>query len=366
MFKAPAFRFGWRELHLWASTVLAIPLLFVIVTGMLLQVRQLPGFEWIQPATANGSARDEPTLDHQRLLEAARSVPEMRVSAWADIQRLDLRPRNGSIKVLSATATHEIQVDAKTGAILASLPRRSDWFESLHDWTFMGARLWLGVPVAIVYLGLSITGIVLAYRVIKRMIAEAKAGYKPPRKPGFTEWCWRHHWWISLVVLLPWTLVAVTGVGLQLRDELKFVQAERNVSAQPGVIPTQSWTHVLAAASAVADTSKVTRWRDVRRIYFHTDRAVFEVMSRNDPPWETQVDGHTGQVLSVTYRTKDIWEQLHEGNLEIIGVDAFQVHYWVFIPAHLISIVLWVTGLMMGIRQFIAAPTPQPQTRLAE
>ena len=366
MLKAPPFRFGWRELHLWASMIMALPLLFVIITGLLLQVRQLPGFEWIQPATANGSARDEPTLSHADLLKAVAAVPEMRVQSWTDIKRLDLRPRNGSIKVLSAHALHEVQVDAKTGQIVASLPRRSDWFEALHDWTFMGARLWLGVPVAIVYLGLSITGIVLAYRVIKRMIGEAKAGYKPPRKPGFTEWCWRHHWWISLIVLLPWTLVAVTGVGLQLREELKFVQAERNVSAELGQMPRKTWNEVLAATSEHKDASQVTRWRDVRRVYYYTDRNMFEVMSRNDPPWETQIDGSTGRMMSITYRNKDIWEQLHEGNLEIIGVGGFQVHYWVFIPVHIVSMILWLTGLMMGLRAFIATPTPARRTQLAE
>jgi hypothetical protein len=58
-------------------------------------------------------------------------------------------------------------------------------------------------------------------------------------------------------------------------------------------------------------------------------------------PVETQIDFNTGSVLDVSVRTKDLLEDLHEGKF-------YNAHLWWFLPAHLVALVLWLSGVMMS------------------
>lgn len=98
----------------------------------------------------------------QQILDAARTVPEAKIATWADIDRLDVRPGKGMVKV--AGVNHwEVQIDLATGAVLQSAYRRSDLIEQMHDgsWFHEAAKLWLFLPSAIIVLGLWVTGIYL-------------------------------------------------------------------------------------------------------------------------------------------------------------------------------------------------------------
>ena len=148
-----------RQLHRWGSAAIAIPLLVVIVSGILLQLKKES--DWIQPPTVTG-AGTEPTIGFDRVLAATQSVPEAEVATWADIDRLDVRPDKGVIKVRCANRW-EVQVDAQTGEVLQSAARRSDLIESIHDGSFFHdqAKLWVFLPTAVILFGLWITGIYL-------------------------------------------------------------------------------------------------------------------------------------------------------------------------------------------------------------
>jgi len=148
-----------RVLHRRASVLVALPLLVVIGSGILLLLKK--EIAWIQPPTQRGTTSDL-GITFDRILEIAATVPEAGIRSWEDIDRLDVRPSEGMLKI-RARNRWEIQLDARTGEILQVAYRRSDLIESLHDGTFFhdGAKLWVFLPGAVLLLGMWLTGIYL-------------------------------------------------------------------------------------------------------------------------------------------------------------------------------------------------------------
>ncbi|MEM8769914.1 MAG: PepSY-associated TM helix domain-containing protein [Pseudomonadota bacterium] len=148
-----------RKIHYWGSIVIALPLSIVLVSGLFLLLKK--DVDWIQPPTIKGT-QEGMMLDFEEVLSIARSVPEAGVESWSDVDRIDLRPGKGMLKVRSQTRW-EIQIDTHSGEILQVAYRRSDIIESIHDGSFFGdsVKLWVFLPAALVLLGLWITGLVL-------------------------------------------------------------------------------------------------------------------------------------------------------------------------------------------------------------
>lgn len=158
-----------RKIHYWLSIGAAVPLLIVIASGILLQTKKQ--FSWIQPAEQRGRSRT-PIISLPEVLEISRSVPEAGIETWDDIDRLDVRPSRGMLKV-RAKNNWEIQIDTETGAVLQSAYRRSDIIESIHDGSFFhdAVKNWIFLPSAVVLLVLWLTGIylfILPYLVRRR------------------------------------------------------------------------------------------------------------------------------------------------------------------------------------------------------
>jgi len=154
-----------RSLHLWLSLVIFIPVIIVIGSGLLLQVKK--EFDWIQPPTQKAS-NAYPTLSFERILQSASTVAEANIVTWEDIDRLDVRPNKGIIKVRGKNHW-EIQLDAQSGDVLQVAYRRTDTIEAIHDgsWFFEGAKLWLFLPAAILLFVLWITGLVMLFTTLK-------------------------------------------------------------------------------------------------------------------------------------------------------------------------------------------------------
>jgi uncharacterized iron-regulated membrane protein len=146
-----------RKTHYWGAIICAVPVLIIILTGILLLLKK--NFDWIQPPTQKGTS-EVPMLSYEDLLARAKSVPEAGIVSWDDIDRLDVRPGKGLIKVV-AKNRWEIQLDQGTGEVLQVAYRRSDLIETLHDGTFFheNAKLWIFLPSAVTLLVLWITGI---------------------------------------------------------------------------------------------------------------------------------------------------------------------------------------------------------------
>ncbi len=146
-----------RKLHRWGAIAVILPFTLVLATGLLLQIKKQ--WSWVQPPTMRS---DEPGLEigFDGILNAARGVPEAGIASWDDVDRIDVRPSRGIAKV-RGRSRWEVQVDTRTGAVLASAYRRSDLIESLHDGSFFGdwAKLWVFLPAGLVVAGLTATGV---------------------------------------------------------------------------------------------------------------------------------------------------------------------------------------------------------------
>lgn len=156
----PKFVNKWsRKLHRWGAVLAALPVVVVIVTGIILQLKK--DWHWVQPPTANGQG-GAPSISFDQILRAAAGVPDAGISTWDDVDRLDVRPGKGVVKV-RARNRWEVQVDTATGEVVQVAFRRSDLIESIHDgsWFHDKAKLWIFLPSAVVLLALWLTGMYL-------------------------------------------------------------------------------------------------------------------------------------------------------------------------------------------------------------
>ncbi len=148
-----------RKIHRWGAIIIALPFLIVLISGIFLQLKK--DVPWIQPITQSG-VQPSPEISFEQILETAKTVPQAEIQTWADIDRLDVRPTKGIVKV-RAVNNWEVQIDTYTGEILQTEFRRTNIIESLHDgtWFHDNAKLWIFLPSSIIVLVLWITGIYL-------------------------------------------------------------------------------------------------------------------------------------------------------------------------------------------------------------
>lgn len=150
-----------RKMHHWTSIVIALPVMIVIVTGLLLQVRKQVA--WVQPTEQRGSPGD-PKVSLDQILAACQAIPEAAIKTWKDIERVDLRPAKGMLKVKSRNNI-EIQLDAQSGNVLQVALRRSDIITDLHEgsWFASWTQWGLFLPAAILLLGMWFSGMYLFF-----------------------------------------------------------------------------------------------------------------------------------------------------------------------------------------------------------
>jgi uncharacterized iron-regulated membrane protein len=154
-----AFNVWSRKLHRWGAIAVAIPVLIVIGSGLVLQLKK--DVAWVQPPTQRGVEK-YPEISWDEVLAAALSVEEAGWSGWDDIDRLDVRIGRGMLKIQGKNHW-EVQIDTATGEVLSSTYRRSDLIEQIHDGSFFHehAKLWIFLPSGVVLFGLWITGMYL-------------------------------------------------------------------------------------------------------------------------------------------------------------------------------------------------------------
>ena len=147
-----------RKTHYWGAFAISIPIIIIIGTGILLQLKK--DVNWIQPPSTEGQIQNSPTISFDEILSAAMTVDEAGFKSWEDIDRLDVRLEKGIVKVRGKNRW-EVQVDTKSGKVLQFAYRRSDLIESLHDgsWFHDKAKLWIFLPAGIILFSMWITGV---------------------------------------------------------------------------------------------------------------------------------------------------------------------------------------------------------------
>ena len=100
-----SFSFLTRRIHRWGAIAVGLPLMLVIGSGLLLQVKKQ--VTWVQPPEQRTTS--VPAVALPQLLAVAQSVPQAGVRTWDDIDRIDVRPGKGILKIV-AVSRWEIQV----------------------------------------------------------------------------------------------------------------------------------------------------------------------------------------------------------------------------------------------------------------
>jgi uncharacterized iron-regulated membrane protein len=146
-----------RKVHYWATAFLALPVLVVIFSGLLLQLKKQ--WTWVQPAEQRGTGT-APAIGLDAILRSVQAE-HPGVAGWGDVNRIDLRPSKALAKVWLRDGW-EVQVDLGTGRVLQSAYRRSDLLESIHDGSFFGgdwSKLGIFLPAGITLLLMWISGL---------------------------------------------------------------------------------------------------------------------------------------------------------------------------------------------------------------
>ena len=151
-----------RTLHRWGAIITIAPVAIVIGSGIILQLKKQS--DWVQPPTARGETAlgegEGGALSLDEILHAASTAEGAGIQTWDDVDRLDVRPGKGVVKV-RGESRWEVQVDLHTGEVLQVAYRRSDWLESIHDGSFFGgdfAKLYVFLPSGIILFCLWLTG----------------------------------------------------------------------------------------------------------------------------------------------------------------------------------------------------------------
>ena len=92
------------------AIIALLPITIIIFSGIVLQLKKESAY--IQPPTQRGAGR-EPAIGFERILEVARTVPEAEIESWEDVDRLDVRPGKGVVKVRCKNR-YEVQIDTET------------------------------------------------------------------------------------------------------------------------------------------------------------------------------------------------------------------------------------------------------------
>ena len=154
--------FNWnkwsRKTHYWGSFVNMLPVLLIIVSGILLQLKK--EIHWLQPPTKKGQVQNNPTITLDDILSTVKKIDEVNIKSWSDIDRLDLRVEKGIVKVRGKNRW-EVQIDTQTKKVLQVAYRRSDLIEQLHDgsWFNEKIKLYIFLPSGIILFILWVTGI---------------------------------------------------------------------------------------------------------------------------------------------------------------------------------------------------------------
>jgi len=181
-----------RKLHRFTGTFLAALVLVSAVTGILLALKKEVAV--IQPPTAKGISKDlmewKSIAQLSELATAAlyQNHPEEKGNP---IDRLDVRPSKGVVKLLFENRQWEVQLDAASGEVKSIARRHSDWIEALHDGSIIseGFKLISMNVLGFGLLFLMVTGLWLWYgpRRIRSIKKEKRKQYLKEKSSPYSQ-----------------------------------------------------------------------------------------------------------------------------------------------------------------------------------
>jgi hypothetical protein len=166
-------------LHLWGGVVATVSLVVIAVTGVLLNHKRPLGLMPDVPGVAD-ALPSALGLDSLAAIAVVAAGAEARVGGRAAaIDRMDVRPRSGYVKVrLRDPQATEVTIALASGRVLHVGPRRDVYLEQLHSGEVFGSWWVLLSDVAALLLVLTlITGLWLwiAPRLASAPVSEQRA-----------------------------------------------------------------------------------------------------------------------------------------------------------------------------------------------
>jgi len=147
------------------------------------------------------------------------------------------------------------------------------------------------------------------------------------------------HYWGALACALPIAIVIGSGILLLLKKEFDWIQPS-SMNGQ-GKVPQLSFAQVIPALASVKEVS-INDWQQIKRIDVQPTRGIFKIQIKGG--WEVQMDHQTGEILKVAVRRSGLIESIHDGSFF-----HDQAKLWVFLPAAIVLLALWVTGIYLFI-----------------
>jgi uncharacterized iron-regulated membrane protein len=361
--------------------VLFLFFIYWLATGIFLQVRK--PVDWIQPPSQKGVSFKKYTtsVTPDQILQAAKSIPEAKVDSWEDILLLDVRLKNGMVKVRTYDF-YEVQVDTTTGEVLSHNQRWNDIIGAWHSGAiFGGFGLFIFFVMSILITILTASGGYLVVQATMSKLKDAKMrkqARKLTEENGMTpmaeakepfnlvKFCLKYHYYFSFAVFLPYMIVAVTGVMLELRDlkgEYPSLQGGSLATVQgSGAVPTLTYYQVVEIAKTIPEL-QVKKPKHIFRIYNYPNEGIISIRAKRHVAKRAQIDAITGEVLDVGPFTSDYWEDWHQGLLyEVTGdrkkKSSFKLDLItnVFLWVHILSFLFWALGTVAVLRQTVFKP----------
>lgn len=125
----------YRKIHKWVSIPLLFFMLTIGITGLLLGWKKQTS---LLPKTEKGESRNSSDwIKIDSIQTIAKTYAKTVLKVSDDIDRIDIRPQKGIAKIVFVEHFTELQIDCKTGKILALNIRKSDFIEKIHDGSIM-------------------------------------------------------------------------------------------------------------------------------------------------------------------------------------------------------------------------------------
>jgi hypothetical protein len=157
-------------------------------------------------------------------------------------------------------------------------------------------------------------------------------------------WNRKLHRWGAIAVALPFLVVIATGLLLQLKKQVPWVQpAEVKGSA---ATPALTLALILEIAATVPHTG-IKTWEDIDRIDVRPSKGMAKVVGTSR--WEVQLDLATGTVLQTAYRRSDLIESIHDGSFFHPAAKL-----WLFFPTAVVVLGLWITGIYLWLIPYLS------------
>jgi len=154
---------------------------------------------------------------------------------------------------------------------------------------------------------------------------------------NWNKWSRKLHRWGSILIAIPFLIVILSGILLQLKKEWGWIQPKtQKVHVESLQI---GFDRILEAAKKI-EGAKIESWDDIKRLDVRPSKGIVKVRAKNG--WEIQLALDDARVLQVEYRRSDLIESLHDGS----WFDE-KTKLWVFLPSGVIVFGLWFSGMYL-------------------